>query len=447
MKHRQYLQSIRSSAASLLQLINDILDMSKIEAGVMEVRREPTDPRELCDFLYTVFSEPSAKKSVKLECRVAEDLPHALLMDRIRLRQVLVNLVGNAVKFTDRGSIDIRVQWEKQAGSCITLLIEVQDTGVGIPRDKLEAIFKPFVQAGAHREKERVGTGLGLAIARRLTEIMGGTVTAASVLGKGSAFSLRFPDVAISARLPAGEKLDVTQPVNFNELRPSTLLVVDDNQTNCQLVAGMFDGSHHRLYFGANGFEAVEKASALHPDAILLDIRMPGLDGRATLEQIRKVAGLELTPVVAVTASSLLSEETEMKQRFSGYVRKPFSKAELFRELSQFLPRHESEALPSGESVAEPNGAPRPPSPMLLAELRRLCVEEWPGLRDSLAVNETKAFAARLQSLSQQWTCPVLGTYAMAVTRAADHYSVVDLETHLSEFSALVERLERDTDA
>src|SRR6185436_5596767 len=127
-----------------------------------------------------------------------------LLMDRIRLRQVLVNLVGNAVKFTDKGNIYVRVQWEKQQTSGhVTLVIEVQDTGVGIPQDKLEAIFRPFVQAGAHREKEKSGTGLS--IVKRLTEKMGGTVTVSSLIGQGSAFSLRFPDMAVSARLPTGE--------------------------------------------------------------------------------------------------------------------------------------------------------------------------------------------------------------------------------------------------
>ena len=125
---------------------------------------------------------------------------------------------------------------------------------------------------------------------------------------------LRFPELTIPARLPAVEKLDGADPVDFNELRPSTFLVVGDNETNCQLVAGMFDGSRHRFIFGSNGCEAVVKACETHPDATLPDTRMPGLDGRRALEQIRKVAGLELTPMIAVTASSLLSEEAEMKQ-------------------------------------------------------------------------------------------------------------------------------------
>ena len=218
-RHRQYLQSIRSSADSLLLLINDILDMSKIEAGVMQLHPEPTDLREICDFLHTLFAEPAAKKGLKLECHAAGNLPHALLLDRIRLRQILINLVGNAIKFTDQGGVEVRVGWEKQqTRSHVTLVIEVQDTGVGIPQDRLDAIFKPFVQAGAHREKEKQGTGLGLAIVKRLTEIMGGTVTVASVPEQGSAFHLRFPNVPISTRLPASEKSAASRGSQFQRI-------------------------------------------------------------------------------------------------------------------------------------------------------------------------------------------------------------------------------------
>ncbi len=451
-KHRQYLQSIRTSAGSLLQLINDILDMSKVEAGVMELHPEPTDPREVCNFIHTVFSEPAAKKGVKLECKVAEDLPHALLLDRIRLRQVLVNLVGNAVKFTDHGNIYVRVQWEKQKSSShIALIIEVQDTGVGIPTDKLEAIFKPFVQAGAHLEKEKHGTGLGLSIVKRLTEMMGGTVVAASVVGKGSAFSLRFPEVAISARLPVAEKLETPNETNFNELQPFTLLVVDDNETNCQLVAGMFAGSHHRVFFGFSGKEGVNQARALHPDVILLDIRMPGMDGKEALAEIRKIAGMELTPIIAFTASSLMSDDNELKERFSGYIRKPFSKHELFDELAQFFRRQPVTELvattPQAPATSPSPAQPTPPAPELIAQLRTLVGEEWPAIRDSLAINESRAFAARLEALALKWSCLPLLAYAQTLSRHAENYAIVDLEKDLHEFSALVERIARTASA
>ena len=446
-RHRQYLQSIRSSADSLLLLINDILDMSKIEAGVLELHPEPTDLREICDFLRTLFSEPAAKKGLKLECHTVENLPHALLLDRIRLRQILINLIGNAVKFTDEGGVEVRVSWEKeQTSSHVTLVIEVQDTGVGIPQNKLDAIFKPFVQSGAHREKEIQGTGLGLSIVKRLTEIMGGTVTVASVMEQGSAFHLRFPNIPISARLPASAKPASSGEVNFNELRAATLLVVDDNETNCRLIEGMFSGSHHRLVFGSSGEEAVAKARELKPDILLLDVRMPGMDGDEALTEIRKTPGLEFLPVIAVSASNLSDQENTLKERFSGYVRKPFSKRELFDELADFLPRHvksESPAQPAeSESASATAISPAPVPKELISQLRRLIIEPWPSLRDSVAVNESKVFAQGLEGLGQRWQCEPLVHYAQKIIHDAENYAVTDLEKHLGEFAALIEQLD-----
>ena len=453
-KHRQYLQSIRSSADSLLLLINDILDMSKIEAGVMELHPEPTDLREVCDFVHTLFSEPTTKKNLNLECHVAENFPRALLLDRIRLRQILVNLVGNAVKFTDQGGIQVRVSWGKQKSSSqVTLIIEVQDTGVGVPQDKLQTIFKPFVQAGAHREKEKQGTGLGLSIVKRLTEIMGGTVTVASVFGQGTAFNLRFPNVPISTRLAAAEKEKsaAIEESNFNELRAATLLVVDDNETNCQLIGGMFAGSHHRLFFGSSGEEAVAKARELKPDILLLDVRMPGIGGHGALAEIRKTPGLEFMPVIALTASNLISEDNKLKEQFSGFVRKPFSKRELFKELADFLPQA-LKAKPSSEI----NGSGRmksasaivaPVSKELLSQLHQLIIEPWPSIRDSVAVNESKVFAQGLEGLGQRWRCEPLVHYAQKLLVDAENYAVTDLEKHLGEFAAQVEQLEQGASA
>ena len=444
-KHQQYLQSIRSSADSLLQLINDILDMSKIEAGVMELRPEPTDLREICDFIRVLFSKVAAKKNIRLDCHVAGDLPHAILMDRIRLRQVLVNLVGNAVKFTDAGGVDVRVAWEKQPSSShIILTIEVQDTGVGIPADKLAVIFKPFTQSGAHSEKEKQGTGLGLSIVKRLTEAMGGTVTVASVLGQGSAFHLRFPDTPISARLAAADKQPAPADVDFDGLRPSSLLVVDDNKTNCDLIAEMFAGSHHKLVFCRNGIEAITKARDIKPDLILMDIRMPGMDGYEALLGIRKTIGLELVPVIAVTASALLAMENSLKEKFSGYVRKPFSRQQLYEELADFLPRAANNvSATDGTALKSEREATPAVQKELLVQLRALLVEPWPAIRDSVAVNESKAFAEGLEGLGQRWRCSPLVDYAQKLLRDVEIYAVTDLEKHLGEFSALVEQLEK----
>jgi signal transduction histidine kinase/CheY-like chemotaxis protein len=435
-KHRIYIQSIRSSAMSLLQLIDDILDMSKIEAGAMELRPEPTDPRELCDFIHTLFSEPAFKKGIKLECRFAEDLPRALMVDRVRLRQILVNLVGNALKFTDRGRVEVRASSEKKSGSShVALLIEVADTGVGIPQDKLDAIFKPFVQAGANREKELQGTGLGLSIVKRLVDMMRGTVTVTSTLGQGSVFSLGFPDVSVSARLPASARISADPQADFNKLHPATLLVVDDNEGNRQYIAGIFQKTHHQLVFCASGEEAIIKAREILPDIVLLDIRMPGMDGHQALAEIRKISGMELIPAIAVSAS------VEQDDFFSGYVRKPFSKRELFDELAEFLPRFAPSQVPEQAEMAASAEPPAGPVPAeLLAQLRQMLVQPWPDLCNNMAVNETKTFARQLEILAKKWQYEPLRAYAETLLHDAEIYAVADLEKHLGEFAARVEQ-------
>ena len=445
-RQQQYLQSIRSSASSLLLLINDLLDVSKIEAGVMSLRPEPTDPREISDLIRTLFAESAAKRRIRLECHVAADLPRALLIDRIRLRQILVNLVGNAVKFTDVGMVETRVTWHKQpASSHITLVIEVQDTGTGIPADRLAAIFKPFTQAGTHREKENQGTGLGLSIVKRLVELMGGSVTVTSELGQGSVFRLCFPDVAISARLATSEKKSPGARVDFNELCAATLLVVDDNELNCQLIAGMFAGTHHRLIFAASGEEALMRAREGKPDIVLMDIRLPGMSGHEALAEIRKIDGLELMPVIAVTASSLMDAENSLKERFSGYVRKPFTQHDLFEELAGFLPGEPGGTSGREIPVADASANPLPPvSRELLAQLRELLIHPWPSIRDCVAVNESRAFAQGLEALARRWQSPAVLNYAQLLLRDVDNYAVADLEIHLGQFAALVEQLIRD---
>jgi CheY-like chemotaxis protein len=239
---------------------------------------------------------------------------------------------------------------------------------------------------------------------------------------------------------------------DFNMLRPSRILVVDDNAINCKLIAGMFEDSHHDLFFGSNGQEAVSKAREMEPDLVLLDLRMPGMNGSEALEHIRQSPGLELLPVIAVSASSLQNEEADLRQRFNGYIRKPFTKRALLEELAHFLPAQRKAlngaAAPSFPRPAEErlNGSV-PAAPELLTEVRRLLAEVWPTLREAMPINETKAFAQTLELLGRKWDCDPLVQYALVLSQNADNYAVVELEKHLGEFDALAEQLEETVKA
>ena len=193
-KQSQYVRAIRDSGAALLKLINDILDLSKIEAGKLDLHPTPTDMRDSCEFLRTLFAEQAIKKSIQLKFEVDPGLPRALILDRLRLRQILVNLLANAIKFTDEGYVNTRIGWESQNnGSTGTLLVHVEDTGIGIPADKLESVFQMFFQAHNRRDAESQGTGIGLAIVKRLTATLKGTLVVESKVGSGSTFLINFP--------------------------------------------------------------------------------------------------------------------------------------------------------------------------------------------------------------------------------------------------------------
>jgi signal transduction histidine kinase/ActR/RegA family two-component response regulator len=442
-RQSEYVRAIRDSGASLLQLINDILDLSKLEAGKLELHPEPTDMRDSCEFLRTVFGQQATKKSLQLKFELSPDLPHALLLDRVRIRQVLVNLLGNAVKFTERGHVLTRLSWEMQENaSSGTLLIDVEDTGLGIAPDRLQELFKSFVQADPRRDAEKQGSGLGLTIVKRLTGMMDGTLTVESMVGKGTVFHLRFPNVPISVRLPVGDHAEPGGAVDFNDFAPASMLVVDDNETNRDLMAGMFEKTHHRLHFASNGKEALESLETTKADVVLLDIRMPVMDGRTALAGIRKQPLLELLPVIAVTASSHASEETNLRSQFTGYIRKPFSRHTLYQELAQVLQR-----APAGKLEAIPAPSPERAAEWqsLVFELRGLLNTEWPALRDSLAINDTHAFARKLHELGQAAQCDPLTAYATRLARLCEAYAVKGLERCVAEFPKLVESLEVST--
>jgi len=446
-KTRNHARAIRESALSLLQLINDILDLSKIEAGMIELHPEPTAMREVADFLRTIFAQQAARKGLRLDFTLEAGLPHALMLDRSRLRQVLVNLVGNAIKYTEHGGVGIRLSWVLDPGNRArgTLVADVSDTGIGIPPGRQQEIFEPFVQVDPTRASEMQGTGLGLSIVRRLVQRMGGTIGLKSEPGSGTVFHLRFPEVAISARLPASARNWDDDAVDFDELMPANLLVVDDNSVNRELLAGYFEATHHVVRFAADGVEAVECVREKLPDLVLMDIRMPRMDGRTALGEIRKLPGAEILPVIAVTASSMSDDEGSLRGAFAGFVRKPFTRRSLFDELAAFLPAKPGPDEPDDarETPREAEGgAPRWSD--LAKALRKLEAGRWAEVKDSGAINETVSFARELVDLGRAEGCRPLVHYGETLEHDAEAYAVARIEARIKDFPALVRSISEE---
>lgn len=335
-EQRHYTETVRSSAEVLLALINQILDFSKIEAGKLELEELDFDLRSLLDDFATMLSAQAHEKGLELICGVSPDVPTFLRGDPGRLRQVLTNLAGNAVKFTHKGEVAIRANLvsETESGTCI--LFSIKDTGIGIPPDKQAILFEKFTQADASTTRKYGGTGLGLAIARELVGMMGGSITLASDVGAGSEFSF----TARFAKQPDTKQERGTPSV---ELKGVRVLVVDDNKTNREVLAGQLKAWELRVNEAGDAPGAIELlyAAAEQGDPFrvtIIDIQMPGMDGVALGRMILSDGKLAGTQTVLLSSLGQRGDARKMEEAgFSGYLTKPVRQSELLGCLKTVL--------------------------------------------------------------------------------------------------------------
>jgi PAS domain S-box-containing protein len=450
-KERQYLEAISSSGRTLLALINDILDLSKIEAGKLELQYEPVSVARVVGEMQKLFSIKADEKGIGLVAEVDPRLPSGLLLDEVRLRQILFNVIGNALKFTEKGYVKIRAWAEMREDdeSKVRLFLEVEDTGIGIPPDQQERIFAAFSQVSGQSARKFGGTGLGLAITRRLTEIAGGTITLKSELGKGSTFRFEFPNVAITELEPP-TSITLDAGGDFSQFEPVKILVADDVALNRALVTGYFEGTGHELILANNGLEALELAERHRPDLILMDMRMPGLDGYETTARLKANPHLKQIPVIAVTASSFREEEARARQLCDGFLRKPLSRAELISELKRFLKAKDMRpGQPDRDAlVIQPVAEEAPVTTHILARRTQLFgrLQEqqktvWPELCQSLSMDEIEQFAQRLRTWAEEGQWPTLRAYATALEDQARAFDLARLPKSLQQFPEICGQL------
>jgi len=334
-KQKEYLSAILSSGRTLMALINDILDLSKVEAGKLRLEYVPVELFTLCQELGQVFSQVMREKGLAFELKLGPTLPARVFLDEVRMRQMLLNLIGNAVKFTEQGRITLALNAVGNDPT-VQLTVSVEDTGIGIPEDQLDSIFGAFDQLRGQSAAKYGGTGLGLAITKKLVEMMGGEIQVQSSLGKGSRFDLILP--AVEVLQPADEQ-GKPGKIDFEGLvfGAAKLLVVDDLTENRQLICGFLPYPKLSLAEAKDGWEALELAASWQPDLILLDYKMPGLGGKEVLEKLRARPETAGIPVVVVTAAVMKDQELDLKNEFSGYLSKPIRREDLLTCLCRFL--------------------------------------------------------------------------------------------------------------
>ena len=336
-------ESITSSGKVLLELINDVLDLSKIESGVFNLVLAPINIRALLKDLKTIFSGKTAEKNIHFHLEIGENVPNALLLDEIRLRQILLNLAGNAIKFTDEGYIKISVQNTSQYrknnpdAECVDLEIRVEDTGIGIPENQQESVFLAFTQTEGQNHNKYGGTGLGLTIVKRLTNMMGGQISLKSHLGKGTVFTVNIKDVEVAA---AAETREADRKFNAAGLifESAVILIVDDVHLNLDLLKKFFEPYKTlKIITAQNGQDAVKSALEFKPSLILMDMKMPVMNGYEATQIIKNHPETSAIPVLALTASAFEHSRQEISSICDGYVQKPVSRHLLIQKISQFL--------------------------------------------------------------------------------------------------------------
>ena len=355
-EQRRYAELGRASGESLLQLINDILDFSKIEANKLELETIDFDLRILLDNLASILSTAAQDKGIRLLCIADPAVPTQLRGDPGRLRQILTNLAGNAIKFTEKGEVAIRVTIAEGAESSCLLRFSVHDTGIGIPEDKIGVLFNTFSQVDVSTTRKFGGTGLGLAISRQLAEMMGGSVGVTSQEGKGSEFWF-------TARLGMSLGLGGQAPGVALEGQPAAclegrILVAEDNSTNREVALGMLRQFGLRADAVANGAEAISTLESIPYDLVLIDMRMPVMDGIEAARQIRNPPSAVLNhdiPIIALTANAMESDRDScLAAGMNDFVPKPILKAVLRAALNRWLPTGDA-AIPTATRQVVPS--------------------------------------------------------------------------------------------
>lgn len=444
----KYVDIILSSSKALLELINDILDISKIEAGKMEIQLRSTDPSAVFNDISRIFSQKIKEKGFGFITEIDQKLPPAILLDEVRLRQILFNLVGNAVKFTSEGYVELKVKGKFYPDkSKIDLIFSVKDTGIGISEENKKEIFNAFQQGKDQDLKKYGGTGLGLTITKKLVELMNGEIILESEIGKGSIFKVIIKEVSIA---PIGSEEKNTDSdilnIKFNNQK---VLVADDIESNRLLLSKMLSVYNLKTIEASNGKEAISTAKRNNPDIIIMDLRMPVIDGYEAIKIIKNDKNLSKIPIIVLTASAMKSDEEEIKQiKCEGYLRKPVNRSKLIIELKKHLSyniennidvkKAELKDFSSGKKEEIISG--KIPE-ILIKTLEELKNNNLVKIKNEFIINDIEDFAREIEKIGKKFKIDSLIKWAQKLLNQASEFDLTKISESINDFNKIIEKL------
>lgn len=424
-KYEKYLDGILIGGNSLMSLINDILDLSKIESGKLAIQQSFTNLKEIIYDMRRLFDVRLLETGNTLNINVQPGLPQLLLIDDLRIKQVLFNLVGNALKFTKDGRIDIQVSYVADTlKKCLEhLTIHIRDTGIGISKHNQERIFEAFYQVDARDSRNFGGTGLGLSISNRLVTLMGGCLSVESESGTGSQFSMTFNNLTYKDEV--SEEIEQDEFLEY-DFKGAKVLLVEDTFSSREIIKAMLEELNCEVVEAENGAVALQILSYYEPEVILMDIMMPVKDGYITSKEVRENKRTSAIPIIAVTAIALDQNEGDKVMYCDDYIRKPVSSKRLQEAMSHFLSfETHKRAGHEGDST---------PEVMKVDDLERRYGNDYRSICELMSIDDIREFCTSLKAYADKYNEVHLATHCSQLIK---HLNAFDLDKINSSFLQL----------
>lgn len=450
-----YIEAITSSSNSLLLLINDLLDLSKIEAGKLEIIFEPINTNVLFKEVENMFMIKAKEKNLGFNMEIDKDMPQYIHLDETRIRQILINLIGNAIKFTEKGYVNVVIKTDKIdiQRNLATINISIKDTGIGIKNDEKINIFDSFRQQQGQSYRRYEGSGLGLTITKKLTEMMGGKISVESELNEGSIFTITIPNVNISKSIDNKEIYDLLENKEVI-FKKSSILIIDDNEVDRHLFKESINSESLVFYEASIGENGIRKAIELTPNIIVIDLMLPQIDGWEICKSLKSNTETKNIPIIALSSMPKTNNKKLIEQGFSGYITKPFSKKKIISELINFLEydtiNKQYENIQTDKfSLSDDlvnlsiNDENRNKFPEIISNLENTFVSLYDNLLKTSKINDIESFAKEIIIFGEKNNIKILKLYGVELSKYVDSFDIENMNKTIDVFPKILKKIKK----